>query len=220
MVKFKERKVKTMNLNGGYAMIAQDATQKDLEIAYKTKRPVLLYDANHRAHWAQINEKVIETVDEETQETITTYEYSYQLLNAIEALVDDSGNPRFIEGNGTPATITGFTSTYCKWSLSGTHLMLVFAGILASGFVLEWDTNLRADFDNIPAFILDKVALLYQQYVDKKIISIFGETGTESTSRWVLSKEENKFVIRATSGGTITEAKNFRVQFDLLIDNE
>ena len=138
----------------------------------------------------------------------------------ISTLVDSKGNPRFIEGEGTPATIEGFTATYCKWSLSGSHLMIVFAGILASGFILEWDTNLRADFKDIPSFILDKTAVLFQNYVDKKIVSIFGEAGTEATTRWVLSKEANKFVVRATSGGTLTEAKNFRVQFDLLIDTE
>jgi hypothetical protein len=135
-------------------------------------------------------------------------------------VVDSNGNHRFIEGNGTPATIEGFTATYCKWSLSGTHLMIVFAGILATGFVLEWNTNLRADFYDIPSFILNKTALLYQNYVDKKDVVIFGESGTGATTRWVLSKEANKFVVRATSGGTLTEPKNFRVQFDLLIDSE
>lgn len=47
---------------------------------------------------------------------------------AFEDIVDKNGNPRFIEGTITPETISGITFTYCKWSLSGTHLMIVLAG--------------------------------------------------------------------------------------------
>lgn len=68
-------------LNGGYAMIKHNASQKDLENAYKTNRPVLVYDENRRAHWAVIEETATESVDEETQEPITIYEYSYRLLD-------------------------------------------------------------------------------------------------------------------------------------------
>ena len=204
-----------MNLNGGYAMIKHDATQKELEVAYKTKRPVLLYDADHRAHWAQINEKVIETVDEETQETITTYEYSYQLLNAIEALVDASGNPRFIEGDGTPATITGFISTYCKWSLSGTHLMLVLAGSFANGTVISGDI---ATF-NLPDYIKDKIFAFVGNFIEfKSIVARAESLGTQNIEfQNILTSTGVKF---ATSNVTLTADRYFRVQFDLLIDNE
>lgn len=67
-------------LNGGYAMIKHNASQKDLENAYKTNRPVLVYDENRRAHWAVIEETATESVDGETQEPITIYEYSYRLI--------------------------------------------------------------------------------------------------------------------------------------------
>ena len=74
-----------MNLNGGYAMIKYNSTQEELQIAYRSKRPALFYDENQRAHWAVIEEKATESVDEETQEPITLYEYSYRLLD------EDSG---------------------------------------------------------------------------------------------------------------------------------
>ena len=70
-----------MSLNGGYAMIKYNSTQEELQIAYKSKRPALFYDENQRAHWAVIEETATESVDEETQEPITLYKYSYRLLD-------------------------------------------------------------------------------------------------------------------------------------------
>ncbi len=206
-----------MALNGGYAMIAHDATQKDLEVAYKTKRPVLLYDADHRAHWAQINEKEVETIDEETEETIITYEYSYELLNAIEALVDDNGNPRFIEGDGVPATIDGFTATYCKWSLSGTHLMLVLAGNVANECVIPVSTNI-ATF-NLPDFIMDKIAPIISTTINRYAVTFYAEDFSNQSAVISLLKDNN-VTMTFNSTFTLTANRNFRIQFDILIDNE
>ena len=69
------------SLNGGYAMIKYNSTQEELQIAYRSKKPVLCYDENRRAHWAVIEETATESVDEETQEPITIYEYSYRLID-------------------------------------------------------------------------------------------------------------------------------------------
>ena len=70
-----------MSLNGGYAMIKYNSTQEELQIAYRSKKPVLCYDENRRAHWAVIEETATESVDEETEEPITIYEYSYRLID-------------------------------------------------------------------------------------------------------------------------------------------
>ena len=70
-----------ISLNGGYAMIKYNSTQEELQIAYRSKKPVLCYDENRRAHWAVIEETATERVDEETQEPITIYEYSYRLID-------------------------------------------------------------------------------------------------------------------------------------------
>lgn len=70
-----------MSLNGGYAMIKYNSTQEELQIAYRSKKPVLFYDENQRSHWAVIEETVTQSVDEETQEPINLYEYSYKLLD-------------------------------------------------------------------------------------------------------------------------------------------
>ena len=70
-----------MSLNGGYAMIKYNSTQEELQIAYRSKKPALFYDENQRAHWAVIEETATQSVNEETQEPITLYEYSYRLLD-------------------------------------------------------------------------------------------------------------------------------------------
>ena len=41
-------------LNGGYVMVKHDATQAELQKAYESKKPVIMYDATGRGHWAKI----------------------------------------------------------------------------------------------------------------------------------------------------------------------
>ena len=60
-------------------------------------------------------------------------------LKAFENIVDKDGHKRFIEGTPTNPTIEGVEITYAKWSLSGTHLMLVMAGNVASTTVLDYN---------------------------------------------------------------------------------
>ena len=53
----------------------------------------------------------------------------YDIVN----LVDKDGHERFIEGDIPDPEITGLTPIYYKWSLSGTHLMIVMAGTIENG---------------------------------------------------------------------------------------
>ena len=102
-----------MNLNGGYAMIKYNSTQEELEIAYRSKRPALFYDENQRAHWAVIEETATQSVDEETQEPITLYEYSYKLLDEASDVV---ANPTL---SGTEATLNGVEIDGTKYKVGG-----------------------------------------------------------------------------------------------------
>ena len=102
-----------MSLNGGYAMIKYNSTQEELEIAYKSKRPALFYDENQRAHWAVIEETATQSVDEETQEPITIYEYSYKLLDEASAVV---ANPTL---SGDEATLNGLEVDGTKYKVGG-----------------------------------------------------------------------------------------------------
>ena len=201
-------------LNGGYVMIKHNATQKDLAAAYKSNRPVLVYDENQKAHWAQINETVTtETVDDEV---VTTYTYSYQLLNDIESLVDSAGNPRFIEGDGTPLEKEGLNVTYCKWSLSGSHLMLVCAGTVANGTTLS---NIEDTFTfNLPEWIMNKIYPVFATYyIEVKTITFWGDDWTNQNISFNFVKRES-IIIRPSGNLTLTKDRGFRIQFDLLID--
>ena len=106
-----------MSLNGGYAMIKYNSTQEELQIAYRSKKPTLFYDENQRAHWAVIEETATQSVDEETQEPITLYEYSYRLLD--EASGGGStviANPTL---NGDEATLDGIEVDGTKYKVGG-----------------------------------------------------------------------------------------------------
>ena len=132
-----------MSLNGGYAMIKYNSTQEELQIAYRSKKPALFYDENQRAHWAVIEETATQSVDEETQEPITLYEYSYRLLDEESGgsevhLYEHKlvfGNGKFIAVfytlNSTPISeddlITTYASAPTPFSVSDT-----FSGYLLS----------------------------------------------------------------------------------------
>ncbi len=202
-------------LNGGYVMIKHNATQKDLAAAYKSNRPVLVYDENQKAHWAQINETVTtETIDDEV---VTTYTYSYQLINDVASLVDSAGNPRFIEGEGTLTEITGVTYTYNKWSLSGTHLMIVLAGAVANTTAV---TTQNLVVYNLPSFINDKIVPSFgSRDVVIKSEKIYSASLSAQDVQFRLQKDSGTLAINVYQF-TASADRTFRVQFDLLIDTD
>ena len=109
-----------MSLNGGYAMIKYNSTQEELAVAYKSKRPALFYDENQRAHWAVIEETATESVDEETQEPITLYKYSYRLIDEESG---GSGGGSTVIANptlsGDEATLDGLEVDGTKYKVGG-----------------------------------------------------------------------------------------------------
>lgn len=110
-----------ISLNGGYAMIKYNSTQEELQIAYRSKKPVLCYDENRRAHWAVIEETATESVDEETQEPIIIYEYSYRLIDEAsgggklyrhELKISNAYYFEIYNNEATPITITILRQKY------------------------------------------------------------------------------------------------------------
>ena len=214
-----------MSLNGGYAMIKYNSTQEELQIAYRSKKPALFYDENQRAHWAVIEETATQSVDEETQEPITLYGYSYRLLDeggsdtiTLDDIVDKNGNNRFVEGNGTPANFEGLTSTYCKWSLSGTHLMCVLSATLSVNTRLP--SLILATF-TIPDYIGRKIITTWGNHVEIKEPYLKTRQGSGATMNVWVDYDNNNIKFNLFS---IVEPANkeryFRIQFDMLIDSE
>lgn len=136
----------------------------------------------------------------------------------LEDIVDSAGNKRFVEGEATPETISGFTFSYNKWSLSGTHLMMVCAGTVDSANLISGLTI--CTYENIPDYIMNKIVALWFNgtTVDVKTVyfrSLEDSSGTSVNIRLV--KENNNLYVKCYASQAITNV-GFRIQFDLLID--
>ena len=131
---------------------------------------------------------------------------------ALEDLVDAEGNKRFIEGAGS-SSLEGITIKYNKWSLSGTHLMIVLS-FVTTGAVSQY--SILANY-NLPDYILNKiVAVAFNDLVCEKT-----ETSMDANvdlRKFQLRKQGNE--IKIVTYSNISAGREFRVQFDLLIDAE
>lgn len=137
----------------------------------------------------------------------------------FETITDSHGNPRFVEGDITMNTITGVTQTYGKWSLSGTHLMIVIAGNIANNTTVIRDTNIANI--SFPRFIKDKIKTYPStSIVDRKNIPFYASNSTSQLALIMLRKTPTIINIQAYENFTITADRSFRIQFDLLIDAE
>jgi hypothetical protein len=136
----------------------------------------------------------------------------------LNKIVDGHGNPRFIEGNGTPISLAGVTISYCRWSLSGTHLMLCVAGTVTNGTSIATNSNL-AQF-TLPVFVHSKTASIFNNLVDRKFLNFYGSDYTSQQVAINLTKQTTTISIQ--TGGSFTASKNrsFRFQFDVMIDSE
>lgn len=141
---------------------------------------------------------------------------------AMESIKDSDGHSRFIEDNITPNEITGFTFTYSKWSLSGTHLLIVLAGTCEDNSSIP-DNQIIAPIE-LPQWVLDKIYPVAGATIENKKVQFtrLDQTYTSVDKILTISKSDSTHLdIRNISGSqTITNASGFRFEFDLLIDNE
>ena len=137
-------------------------------------------------------------------------------LKVFENIVDKDGHARFIDEDITFETIEGVSKTYAKWSLSGTHLLIVIAGSVLNGTAIGGKTIC---FINVPDWIKDKIVPIAQNYVTREAFEYWSSGGTPSSSMAYLIKATNQ-IYCSVGSVTISEDKTFRIQFDLLIDND
>lgn len=142
-------------------------------------------------------------------------------INELEAIKDKDGHSRFIEGDITIKTITGVTKKYGKWSLSGTHLLIVLALEVVDTTNIASNTIL-AELD-LPQWIKDKVVVMYTgiSYIETKNIVLYGAGWSGQNITVSLRKPSNSTMdLRFESSLTLTADRSCRISFDLLIDNE
>lgn len=161
--------------------------------------------------------------------TITTLHAN--TLTATEAKIyetieDSAGHKRFADGAGTVGTAIGDyldNVSYCRWTLSGSHLMIVMAGKMKRNQTIPAYTNMAKYA--IPSWIRSKIYNLYGNNNDGIIGSVGINKFTDSlsdlgTSRgYVISSGE--LLIQTLESITVPDQDNvyFRVAYDLIIDD-
>ena len=205
------------NLSGGYIMVDLSSPNKvkQLEKAAALNKPLLVYYQDGTTEWGKV------TVTYETIDDVEVPTYHITTANGfvtVEADGDVSARPLIVEGDGVPLEQEGVTITYCKWSLSGTHLMIVLAGSFANTTVIA-NNKILASYA-IPSYILDKIYPVWLTFMEAKNIDVYGQDWTKQQIFIKFGKENPGLTITTGSALTLTADRNFRIQFDLLIDNE
>lgn len=205
------------NLSGGYIMVDLSSPNKvkQLAKAVALNKPLLVYYEDGTTEWGKV------TVTYETVDDVEVPTYHITTANGfvtVEADGDTSARPLIVEGDGVPIEQEGVTITYCKWSLSGTHLMIVLAGSFADTTVIA-NNKILASYA-IPSYILDKVYPVWLTFMEAKQIDVYAQDWTKQQIFVKFAKESPNLTIVTGSTLTLTADRNFRIQFDLLIDNE
>ena len=136
--------------------------------------------------------------------------------DGILSLKDAQGNPRFVEGDITMKTIEGVTQTYGKWSLSGTHLMIVVTLSIENGTTIPARQNICSIV--LPQWIMDKIIPLFSTYVS---INSFRTMGANADASLLVFLHKYENYLRMDNGSSpyvSSRNESVRIQFDLLID--
>ncbi|MDV3429656.1 MAG: hypothetical protein LIR50_22110 [Bacillota bacterium] len=138
----------------------------------------------------------------------------------FENIYDKDGHKRFEDWDLAEAKVpTGVNITYAKASLSGTHIMFVFAGTIENGTVLDYSERiiLRA---NIPQWIQDKLYPLYSSILEVKTSKAYNSNGSTSQDMNFVITKDTSWLNLMTLPFTANDDRFFRIQFDYIIDNE
>lgn len=205
------------NLSGGYIMVDLSSPNKvkQLEKAAALNKPLLVYYQDGTTEWGKV------TVTYETVDDVDVPTYHITTANGfvtVEADGDTSARPLIVEGDGVSLVQEGVTITYCKWSLSGTHLMLVCAGTVENTTVLTGNTNIAKYV--LPDNILNKIVPTFSSFIGRIQGTFWGSDYSNQGVVLNVIKATNSINIDTAISYTMTADRFFRLQFDLLIDNE
>lgn len=140
-------------------------------------------------------------------------------LEVFEHIVDKDGHPRFIEG-AVRSNVEGINVSFGKWSLSGSHLMVVASGTFANTTVLTGKTILETV--DLPKWIYDKVYpnIAGSEIIEYKTFTFYASDYTTQNASIRFDKSGNKLNCFCAATLTLTADRSFRIQYDLLIDDE
>lgn len=130
---------------------------------------------------------------------------------------DNYGDFRFVEGSVQHISVQGVTPLYGRWSLSGTHLMIVAMYEFASGTVISSNTLLCGLV--LPSYIASKIYTIYSDVVSRAVFQAFDAAGTSQQNfNIILHNSGNTLTLTFGSTVNFNSIKTVRIQFDLLID--
>ena len=136
-------------------------------------------------------------------------------LKVFENITDKDGHKRFVEGDITVPTVSGMTKSYGKWSLSGTHLIIVLALNFDAGTYDSMGVGTIA----LPSWIMAKIIPFTSNRVMAVAYTFYDSSLQASTGNGWLNKSDSNLQM-TLSGLTLSNDVTTRVQIDLLIDNE
>ena len=143
-------------------------------------------------------------------------EASLNGIKVFEDVVDKDDHKRFIEGNLDTPEKAGFTFNYAKWSLSGSHLLIVLAFSIASG---TSHTASAVASVTLPTWIHNKISPIVNNRVSALVYNLYKTDLTGSQVTGWLNKESTR--LDMTLSSLTTESDLYcRIQIDLLIDND
>ena len=132
----------------------------------------------------------------------------------IATLVDADGHNRFINGEIVTKEITGITYGFAKWSLSGSHLLIVLSVTGANTTALTSQTLGELE---LPEWIYNKLETIFSTAVDRQTFQLYSSSVTTQSMNVQLRKIGNNKLDLFTSV-TFSDDRTGRIAFDLLID--
>ena len=161
-------------------------------------------------------------VDDKYLKTIESVIDENGNIRSMNNILDSDGNPRFIGGSITKSeSFTGdITIEYAKWTLSGSHLMLVFMFIVNEDVTISG--NYLADI-TIPDWLGAKIYPMNNTNHVAVKDSVYGyqannlQQSTNPTRPYLFKLNNTKLYFMLEQGDLET-GKTYRIQFDLVIE--
>ena len=215
-----------MSLKGGYKILdlSQNPSYEKIAKVLKTEKVILVSglvvdDVKQKDCFASVEENegvyTLKTPDRTiTIDVVNGVEIIEGIL--LDSVVDKKGNQRFIEGDINVVEEEGVSYTYAKWSLSGTHLMVVLAGHVADATVL---TGRKICTISLPDWVFNKITPVFGNNMEYTQLYLYADDTTTQNTAITFFKETNNLAMYRASL-TLTKDRSFRILFDLLIDAE
>lgn len=133
----------------------------------------------------------------------------------LDDIVDSQGNKRFIEGDGVNGSYANVSYLYNKWSLSGTHLMLVTVFKVNSS--QDFSANTTISTFKLPQFIIDKITNISTNIVLRRNCDVYVNEAITANIETKLIKNNDELKINVATYSLINSG-DARIQVDLVID--